>query len=186
MPLRTYIYHWVLRGWPNGYDRYRRYLLGTTPPNVEQYYTKEYAVQHDMQSGEWWIPHKDRFRLSYLRGKYEKQNYQEWGTKRMDMLTLLEKVLNMRTVSIKDACDDNNPKKYVINHGETIKILEKQDKMIAEFKDWVWKHEGRRKRLQSAYCRTYGNIRKRHFDFLRNSHVHPSELNYIGFSFLRQ
>ena len=145
-------------------DDFILHLLGTTPPNVEQYYTEEYAVQHDKHSGEWRIPQKDRFRLSYLRGKYEKQNYQEWGTKRMDMLTLLEKVLNMRTVSIKDACDDNKPKKYVINHGETIKILEKQDKMIAEFKDWVWKHEGRRKRLQSAYCRTYGNIRKRHFD----------------------
>ena len=112
---------------PDIIDDFILHLLGTTPPNVEQYYTKEYAVQHDEQSGEWRIPHKDRFRLSYLRGKYEKQNYQEWGTKRMDMLTLLEKVLNMRTISIKDACDDNNPKKYVINHGETIKILEKQD-----------------------------------------------------------
>jgi len=36
--------------------------------------------------------------------------------------------------------------------------------MIAEFKDWVWKDEARKRRLQGAYNRRYGNIRKRNFD----------------------
>ena len=144
-------------------DDFILHLLGETPANADMYYGKDYAVRHDEITGMWEIPKKDRFRLAKEHGKYENVNYNVWGTRRMDMLYLLENILNMKTISIKDAKDEDGKVK-VINQSETLKILEKQDKMIEEFKCWVWSHEGRKKRLQAAYCRRYGNIKKRIFD----------------------
>ena len=144
-------------------DDFIIHLLGERPSNEEMYYGKEYAVRHDEVTGIWEIPKKDRFRKAKEHGKYENVNYNVWGTKRMDMLYLLENILNMKTISISDAKDEEG-KIRVINQTETLKILEKQDQMIEEFKNWVWAHEGRKKRLQAAYCRRYGNIKKRVFD----------------------
>ena len=48
--------------------------------------------------------------------------------------------------------------------------------MIAEFKSWVlWSDEKRKARLQGAYCRRYGNIRKRVFvgEFLEFPDMNP-------------
>ena len=55
----------------------------------------------------------------------------------MDMLCLLENILNMKTISISDTKDEEG-KVRVVNQTETLKILEKQDQMIEEFKAWIW------------------------------------------------
>lgn len=144
-------------------DDFIIHLLDDIPDNVEQYYGPEYAVRHDEITGVWEIPQRNRFRKHKHHGKYEELNYSVWGTKRMDMLYLMENILNMKTLSISEARDAAG-KIRVINKDETVKILEKQEKMIAEFQKWVWQSENRKRRLQSAYCRKYGNIRKRTFD----------------------
>ena len=144
-------------------DDFIIHLLGTKPPNEQQYYTQDFAVRHDETTGIWEIPRKNRFREAHWRGKFENVCYKTWGTKRMDMLYLLERTLNMKTISITDALDDDG-KIRVINQSETVKALEKQEQMIAEFQSWVWQDEARSKRLQSAYCRKYGNIKKRTFN----------------------
>ena len=144
-------------------DDFIIHLLGTKPPNVEQYYTDEFAVRHDETTGIWEIPRKTRFREAHWYGKYDNVNFKTWGTDRMDMLHLMERILNMKTIEIRDAIDDDG-KIRVINQAETVKALEKQDQMIQEFQSWVWKKPERRKRLQAAYCRKYGNIRKRVFN----------------------
>ena len=136
---------------------------GMYPPDISQYLTADYAVRHEETTGEWEIPQKNRFRVSKMRGKYEVLNYSTWGTHRMDMLYLLENTLNQKTLSISDAKDAEG-KIRVINREETAKLLEKQQQMIAEFRNWVWKDEARKNRLRRSYCRKYGNIRQRHFD----------------------
>jgi hypothetical protein len=133
-------------------DDFILHLLGTEPPNKEQYYTQDFAVRHDETTGIWEIPRKTRFREASWHGKYENVCYKTWGTKRMEMLYLLERTLNMKTISITDAIDEDG-KIRVINQSETVKALEKQEEMIAEFQSWVWKKPERRKRLQAAYCR---------------------------------
>ena len=88
----------------------------------------------------------------------------------------------MKTISISDAKDDDG-KVRVINQTETVKVLEKQERMIEEFKTWVWKNSARKQRLQAAYCRKYGNIKKRVFDgsFLEFPNMNPEiKLKKLG------
>lgn len=140
-----------------------KYPNGQYPKEAEPFLAKEYAVNHDEVTGLWDIPQKTRFRKSSHHGKYEELNYHVWGTERMDMLYLLEHILNMKTLAIYDYVGPQKKTK-ILNSKETVKILEKQDNMVAEFKTWVWQDKERAKRLQGAYNRRYGNIRKRNFD----------------------
>ena len=136
---------------------------GVYPKSAEQFLTEEYRVRHDETTGLWDIPQKTRFRKSHQHGKYEHISFEVYGTQRMEMLRLLENILNMKTLAIFDTVDPHS-KTRILNQAETVKVLEKQDKMIAEFQSWVWKDPDRKKRLQGAYCRKYGNIRRRVFD----------------------
>ncbi|MBE6629746.1 MAG: hypothetical protein E7624_02725 [Ruminococcaceae bacterium] len=143
-----------------GLDKYKN---GAYPREAETFLGEEYAVRHDDYTGLWEIPQKTRFRTSKDHGKYEHLNYSVWGTSRMDMLYLMEHILNMKTLAIYDTPDPSK-KTRILNSTETVKILEKQDAMIAEFRHWVWADEDRAKRLQQSYCRRFGNIRRRVFD----------------------
>jgi len=136
---------------------------GNYPEEAKPFLNKDYAVRHDDYTGLWNIPEKTRFRTSNNHGKFESYNYRIWGTSRMDMLFLLENILNMKTLTIYDNVGADK-KTRILNAPETVKVLSKQDMMIREFKEWVWKDEGRKDRLQSAYNRRYGNIRRRIFD----------------------
>ncbi len=153
-----------------GYEKYG----GEYPKEVESFITKENAVRHDEITGIWEIPNKTRFRKSKEHGKYEEINYSTYGTKRMDMLYLLENILNMKTLAIFDTTDPNS-KTRILNQNETVKILEKQDKMVQEFQKWVWEDEERKRRLSGAYHRKYGSIKKRVFDgsFLEFPDMNP-------------
>ncbi len=140
---------------------------GVYPKSAEPFLAKEFCVTREELTGLWEIPHKSRFRKSSDHGKYEEVCYRIYGTQRMDMMDLLEHILNMKTLAIYDVVDKKK-KIRVINQNETVKILEKQDKLIAEFQNWVWLDETRKRRLHGAYCRRYGNIKKRNYngDFL--------------------
>lgn len=136
---------------------------GVYPKKAEPFLTEDYATRHDETTGLWEIPNKTRFRMSSQHSKYFELNFSVYGTNRMDMLYLLENILNMKTIAIYDTPDPQK-KTRILNQTETVKILEKQDKLIEEFKNWIWKDKKRKKRLHGAYCRKYGNIRKRIFD----------------------
>ncbi len=148
---------------------------GGYPKSAQPFLNENYRVRHDDVTGLWVIPEKTRFRKSHEHGKYEQFNYSIWGTERMDMLYLMENILNMKTLAIFD-CPDASKKERFLNQQETVKVLEKQEKMIAEFKNWIWQDENRKKRIQGAYCRRYGNVRKRTFDgsFLEFPDINPA------------
>ncbi len=139
-------------------------------PEAKEYYaqcqTMDFAVRHDEYTGYWQIPNKNRFRTSKFHGLFEEVNYQIYGTREMDMLYILENTLNMKTLTVSEFKDQSDPncKTRVINQNGTVKVLEKQKFMIDTFRNWVWEDENRKRRLQSAYCRKYGNVRKRTFD----------------------
>ena len=147
---------------------------GTYPENAEPFLIADYAVRHDELTGLWEIPKKNRFALSEHHGKYERYNFEIWGTERMHMLNLLENILNMKTLAIFDTIDPAKKTKK-LNQSETVKVLEKQDALIAEFQQWVWKNKERKSRIQGAYQRRYGNIKKRVFDgsFLEFPDMNP-------------
>lgn len=135
---------------------------------------QNYAVRHDEYTGLWEIPEKNRFKKSCYHAKFEEVNFKIYGTGRMDMLHVLENTLNMKTLTISDAKDQAG-KVRVIDQDETVKVLEKQRYMIETFQKWIWEDEDRKKRLQSAYCRRYGNNKKRTFngDFLELPGMSP-------------
>ena len=131
-----------------------------------------YQTRHDEITGAWEIPGKSR----YLHKVGVTQTY---GTERMGALHILEKTLNMKTVAVTDeiGCPTNaSGKKRVVNQGETVAALEKQQKLIHAFQAWVWADETRKKRLETIFEDNYGCVRRRIFDgsFLTFPTLSPS------------
>ncbi len=119
-----------------------------------------YAVVHDPITGTWEIPNKTRGGNSVT----DKKTY---GTERLGALYILEKTLNMKSVAVTDevACLANaSGKKRVLNQGETVLALEKQQKLIAEFQNWVWQDEKRKERLEIIFENQFSCVRRRIFD----------------------
>ena len=119
-----------------------------------------YQTRHDEITGTWEIPDKSRYRRNV-------GVTQTYGTERMGALHILEKTLNMKTVAVTDeiGCPTNaSGKKRVVNQGETVAALEKQQKLIQAFQAWVWTDKTRRKRLETIFEDNYGCVRRRIFD----------------------
>lgn len=118
------------------------------------------AVKHDEITGSWEIPLKTRYNHSVTDTK-------TYGTERIEALHILERTLNMKSVTVTDTvpCKTNTSgKKRIINKEETVLALEKQQKMIAEFQKWVWTDEKRKKRLEDIYESNFSCVRGRVFD----------------------
>ena len=131
-----------------------------------------YQTKHDEITGTWEIPGKSRYRRNV-------GVTQTYGTERMGALHILEKTLNMKTVAVTDeiGCPTNaSGKKRVVNQGETVAALEKQQKLIQAFQGWVWTDKTRRKRLETIFEDNYGCVRRRIFDgsFLTFPTLSPS------------
>ena len=74
----------------------------------------------------------------------------EWGTRRMDALTLIGHALHQRPPEVFDT--DENDKK-IRNPTETLAALAKMEKLNQHFSKWVWQDEDRTVRL----CRKYND-----------------------------
>lgn len=121
-----------------------------------------YGTIHDEYTGTWEIPQKSNHRYRCSVAATHK-----YGTKRIEALTILERTLNMKAVSVTDeiACSTNaSGTKRVINQAETVLAIERQQKMIEEFQKWIWKDESRRERLEMIFENNFGCVRRRIFD----------------------
>ena len=126
---------------------------------------------HDPHTGTWEIENKPLY-------KNRIASRATYGTERMSMLQILERTLNMKTVSVMDEIPDFHNKsgiKRVLNKAETTAALEKQQILIDTFQKWIWKSDKRKKRLKQIYEETYGSIRTRQFNgsFLRFPGLSP-------------
>jgi len=121
----------------------------------------DFETRHDECTGEWIIPHKNRLCARELCNMADKADTEIYGTRRMNMLTILEKTLNMSSISISDTTFLG---KTIFNSRETIAALERQKYMINTFKNWVWADPKRAGILKAAYCRKYCCNRKREFN----------------------
>lgn len=120
------------------------------------------GTKHDELTGTWEIPQKNEY---WYRTSVEATH--TYGTTRLEALHILEKTLNMKTVAVMDevVCLANaSGKKRVVNKSETVLALEKQEKLIKEFQNWVWKDEKRKERLEIIFENNFSCVRRRIFD----------------------
>lgn len=117
-------------------------------------------TKHDELTGSWELPNKAEY-------AYTVGSTSTYGTSRLAALHILERTLNMKTVSVTDevVCLTNKSgKKRVINRPETVLALEKQQKIIDEFRNWVWKDPQRKERLELIFENNFSCVRKRNFN----------------------
>ena len=137
-----------------------------------------HGTKHDEYTGTWEIPDKNAFWYSH-----NVSSTHVYGTSRISALHILERTLNMRTVSVTNEIDcgtAKNGKKRVIDREETALALEKQQKLIDTFRKWVWKDADRRTLLEDIFDDRFGSVRRRIFDgsFLRFPTMDPSVTLY--------
>ena len=135
-------------------------------PDIENHRTR-----HDNITGTWEIPNKSRYNHSIAVS-------QTYGTRRMEALEIIEKTLNMKTVTVMDevSCSaTKSGKKRVINKEETLAVIEKQKQIVEEFQKWIWSAPNRKERLEIIFENKYSCIRRRIFDgsFLSFSTMSP-------------
>jgi len=119
-----------------------------------------YGTIHDELTGTWEIPCKTRYGHNVTDTK-------TYGTDKLEALYILEKTLNMKSMAVMDevSCPTNaSGIKRVINKEETVLAIEKQQKMIAEFQNWVWSDPARRERLEMIFENNFSCVRRRIFD----------------------
>lgn len=120
-------------------------------------------TMHDEITGTWEIPFKTRY--NYTRNSVAANT--TYGTSRISALHIIEKTLNMKTISVTDevSCPTNKSGvKRVINKKETLIAMEKQKLIIEEFQKWVWQNPLRKERLEIIFENNFSCVKARHFD----------------------
>ena len=88
-----------------------------------------------------------------------------YGTSRVNAYRLIEDSLNLRDTRVYDTVyDDAGNKKQVLNKKETILAGEKQELLKEAFKDWIFRDQSRRHRLEKLYNEKFNSIRNREYD----------------------
>ena len=90
-----------------------------------------------------------------------------YGTIKLNALYILERTLNMKSVTVTvvtDCPSNKSGKKRVVDREETINAVEQQQKMIKEFQRWIWSDPARKKRLYDIFDEKYACVKRRNFD----------------------
>lgn len=140
-------------------DDFIEYLLGKLPRWYD-FKREQFRVRHDEVTGSWEIPYKERYgRKTSVISTY--------GTDYMGALHIIEKTLNMKTLTVSKEvvyAGSNPGRRRIIDKERTLKVEEKQQKIIDEFQKWVWHDKDRKKRLEKIFTDKYCSIRTRVFD----------------------
>lgn len=108
------------------------------------------------QFGGSWSVKPDAWELSTNEGRV----YQEWGTKRLSAIDLIEKLLNNRQIVVRDKLDDGTS---VVNRDETLAANQKADALNTEFREWIWSDPDRLSRLEKLYNDRYNVYVEPHY-----------------------
>lgn len=137
-----------LLGVPSGYGN----GFSSTPPSLQ--------VKHDEYTGTWDIPEKTRYVGKPLSNTV-------YGIPRLTALHIIERTLNMKTISVKDEIYDPTQKnnyRRVVNKQETVAALERQKLILEKFRNWIWTDPDRKARLERIYEEKFGSYKRRRFD----------------------
>lgn len=87
----------------------------------------------------------------------------DWGTERMNALTLAERLMQQKRIVVIDVIDDGDTQRRVVNPVETEAAKAKAEAMQAAFGQWLWEDPARRDRLLRAYNDTFNNLALRDY-----------------------
>lgn len=62
----------------------------------------------------------------------------KYGTKRMNALEIIENLLNLKQIEVKDRVEEDGKVRYVLNAKETLLAREKGDILKEKFRSWFW------------------------------------------------
>lgn len=88
----------------------------------------------------------------------------DYGTPRINGVTLLDLALNLKSPAIYDTVHLGDREERVLNVEETQAAKEKQRAIKEQFKSWIFSDPDRTERLVRSYNDTYNNLRPRLFD----------------------
>lgn len=108
--------------------------------------------RYEPVTGNWFIEDK---RTSYITSN--RNLTMTYGTVRYNALCILEASLNLREIRL---CDRNGKP----DEKETLAALEKQKKLEAEFRRWIWLDEDRRWLVEEAYNKMFVRFKKERYD----------------------
>ena len=92
-------------------------------------------------------------------------NTEEFGTKRLDALNLIDQALNLRTPKVYDEFREaDGSTRRVLNQEQTIAAQEKQRRIKERFAGWIFENPDRAERLVRLYNDTFNTMRARQFD----------------------
>ncbi|PYS88053.1 MAG: hypothetical protein DMF64_21560 [Acidobacteria bacterium] len=86
---------------------------------------------------------------------------QQWGTKRVHALDILDDALNLRRTVVYDQIDE---KTRIVNQTETVAAQAKLQDMKERFQEWVWQDSARERELCRIYNEQFNTTRERAYD----------------------
>jgi len=110
---------------------------------------------------------------------------QEWGTKRMNAIELVQAALNVQVPTVRDR--DPVTDRYHVNSTETLAAREKLGALKERFAAWAFEETERRERLCRIYNDLFNATRPRRFDgshlklpgFSRCFTLHPHQMDSV-------
>ena len=140
-----------------------------------------YRFEVDKVSGAWKLTRRYKYDTYYRSMDNNYRVNEKYGVGRLTPIHVMLKTMNMQSIVIYDSVKGADGVNHrVINQKETIIAQEKQEKMIAEFRKWIWSDPSRSWKLESIYAEKYLNNKVRHFDgsFLGLPGLNPEIILY--------
>lgn len=114
-------------------------------------------VKYSPISGQWNVEGKNADNGNVLA-------YNTFGTGRANAYRILEDSLNLKDVRIFDTMYEDGKEKRVLNKKETTLAAQKQEAIREQFKNWIFKDQGRREQLCKTYNELFNSVRQREYD----------------------
>lgn len=115
-------------------------------------------VNYEPITGNWHILNKQDMRLAYSAPTDVVRVESTYGESRFyNALYIFEAMLNLREIKLRDA----NGR---FDESRTLAALEKQDSILALFKEWIWQDEDRRWEVEESYNSLFAGFTPKNYD----------------------
>lgn len=128
------------------------------PAEVYQGFTKHMVgvpleIKHEKLTNTW--------KVGTNWGADHTKMFNTWGTSSLPFNELLERILGMKEIQVKEKNKDGNT---IVNTEATAAAVAKAEEVQAEFEKWLWSEEGRKTELLKSYNKLFNSEVERNYD----------------------